>query len=268
MLAETYEAELSQLKLAAYWMALEDEKISGDEFAAAARALLAEPGRVFMPRPGEIVEAVRGKTADVVMLALVRVERAMQSAGVYESVDFQDPALNHTIDAVGGWVEVCNWRNLPAREYGFRKAELGRLYGMFLPRREELRAIARAHLPGLHEMHNRRTAGAWTRGSSPTFEVWRIGSNGEIEAKIASPMLPPAEPLLGEDGQQMSPENLADLIQQAMRSVSQAHDSHRREVAGRFVDARPHDEAGMDAISDETAWAVAEAIKARQKKAS
>lgn len=109
MLAEVTGRKFSPEGLMAYDIALSDVPLAALNSAALQLLKTAK----FMPSPAEIREAagaVSGAVAtkDKPTLAWVDVRRAINRVGGYDSPNFQDPLINATIRAMGGWVALCD----------------------------------------------------------------------------------------------------------------------------------------------------------------
>lgn len=102
-LCETFQREASAATIEAYWLGLEDLTLEAVEHGA--RRALRECE--FMPAPARL-RALSGMTttADRAELAWERVLFAIRSAGGWESVDFEDPAINAAVRGIGGWVSL------------------------------------------------------------------------------------------------------------------------------------------------------------------
>lgn len=132
VMAEVFGETLSELRLGAYFESLRRfdlAQVEGGIVTATARA-----GQKFMPKPGEIAEAIEGPGASRALLAWNRVERAMANVGSYESVDFQDSALHAVLDRLGGWVAVCDWREFRPLDMSFKAKDFMTLYDLLSTR--------------------------------------------------------------------------------------------------------------------------------------
>lgn len=89
------------------WVAM----MSRYEIEAVQRAFVAhlrdaERGR-FFPTPADIVAQIEGDASTRETIAWGRVFDAISAHGMYASVDFGDPAIHAALEAMGGWVAVC-----------------------------------------------------------------------------------------------------------------------------------------------------------------
>lgn len=92
--------ELSEVMLQIYWKTL--KPLTLEQFKKAADIVASQ--NKFFPRPAEFLMSV---TPDIETKAIVAFDRVMDamSIGTYETVTFDDPAINATIHSMGGWIE-------------------------------------------------------------------------------------------------------------------------------------------------------------------
>lgn len=110
MLAETFGKKVSPGLIQAYELGLRDlttEQITD----AATRALT---NCRFMPPPVELREMVFLRTDDRAVKAWLVFEAAVVKHGYIKTVNFDDPIINATIRALGGWEHCCG---MPAAEF-------------------------------------------------------------------------------------------------------------------------------------------------------
>lgn len=111
-LGVVYQADITDLLLRAYWLALEDVPIDDLERSAAAHIALQK----WFPKPCELravdaeCDAVRAWDAAVL---------AIHRHGMYRHVDFQDTVINAVVRHLGGWPDFCAYD--PAEEQWRRK---------------------------------------------------------------------------------------------------------------------------------------------------
>ncbi len=105
VLCEAFRQKGTEATVEAYRIGLEG--ISPDALKIALGAAIR--GSRFMPSPAELRELageVTGK--DRAVLAFTALDAAVLRHGYYHSVDFDDPLLNATVNALGGWEKVCD----------------------------------------------------------------------------------------------------------------------------------------------------------------
>lgn len=123
-----------------YWLGCAD--LSDAEFKEACNRALASCKH--MPRPVELIDIVRGSNAEASAVAFDLLRKTIGAKGSYVSVDFvSDPALNATVRALGGWVEVCGTDAEKFETY-FRR-DFERLYAVW---RDTAITEQHAALPG------------------------------------------------------------------------------------------------------------------------
>lgn len=61
----------------------------------------------FAPKPADIVRILQGTKTDKSVEAWAKVMEAIQRAGSYRDVVFDDPAIHASIEDMGGWLEIC-----------------------------------------------------------------------------------------------------------------------------------------------------------------
>lgn len=92
--------------------------------AAAAVAVLAAHGREFAPAPGQLRQALlaaAGALAPDVDGALSEVHQQIRRVGYLGSPEWSHPAIAATVQALGGWAEVCASTNPEAFRAHFRQ---------------------------------------------------------------------------------------------------------------------------------------------------
>jgi hypothetical protein len=105
-----YGKELSEFSGQVWWEASKDY-----EYGQVSKALsshLRDPDKgAFMPKPSDLVRQLQGTYADRSLVAWGKVMEAMQRAGAYASVAFDDGAIHAAIEDLGGWVLLCRTTN-------------------------------------------------------------------------------------------------------------------------------------------------------------
>jgi hypothetical protein len=80
----------------------------------------------YPPKPADVVRALNGATGDNAAWAWAKVARAARSVGGYRTVAFDDPGIHAAVEALGGWVWLCEQ---PERELPFIAKRFEALYG-------------------------------------------------------------------------------------------------------------------------------------------
>jgi len=110
-LAEMFNRELSHTGLLLYVQALDDLDVDTVQRAAGLAAKTCK----FFPTPVELRElAGQARPEDRALLAWEAFATAVERVGGYASPDFDDPLINATVRALGGWQRVCE---LPTAEF-------------------------------------------------------------------------------------------------------------------------------------------------------
>lgn len=146
--------ELSKERIQLYWLALKEYTI--EQVQQAASDIIRERVYPSLPKPAEIIEAIRGKESDRATMAWLEVIYALRRIGTYESVRFSNPAIHAVIEHMGGWPEMGN---MPTEEEKWKQREFEKLYTLmegkkdppeYLPGRIEIDNAARGfqkHVP-------------------------------------------------------------------------------------------------------------------------
>jgi hypothetical protein len=127
--------------------------------------------RVFsgLPKIAEIREAFIGNIEDAKVMAYQSLLKATASGG-YESVIFEDGAIGHAVEAMGGWQKVCE---MTFDDWKYRKKEFESLYMAYL-RRGDTEPVK---FLGLFEAHNNQN------------EEWKKFTPKEIVIKAENKLL-------------------------------------------------------------------------------
>ena len=195
LLAEVFSEALSATRIHAYFIALEDLPL--EQLVTAMRT--AQGHLRFFPKPVELRELVHGSPDERAEMAWTRVRQAfMHGLGGYRPIDFGEPILHATVDAMGGWARFFY--------LGFRGVEEVEI----VTTRKEFLVVYRSYLM-------RRTPGASTpvalcADRDPVFpESQRLG-DGFNEAVV--PMLPAAQArrALAAPAELIGPEAVRELL--------------------------------------------------------
>jgi hypothetical protein len=147
-LAVSFGKEASEPLLMGYWLGLQDMPLP-DVKRAATRAMRE---RKFMPVPAELRELAGELTpADRAVIAWDSAFKANREHGYYETVDFDDPAVNATVRSMGGWEAFAE--RLDAEDVAWLRKEFERVYQVYA--RRGVTAAEGAPLVGFHDRNNR-----------------------------------------------------------------------------------------------------------------
>jgi len=163
VLAEIFDQgeEPSELKIELYYQSLVGFDITDIERASTAII----NGRVYpaLPKPAEIIQEIQGTQSNKATLAWLDVLETIKRVGPYQSVEFADPVIHSTIEAMGGWVQLGN---MLCDEEKWKQKEFERFYGIIS---QNPRGNHPKYLPGATEIEN----GANGHGGTP--EIVKIG---------------------------------------------------------------------------------------------
>ena len=164
-LCAAFRVEPSEPLAMAYWLGLKDLDAAAFEQAVGRAMREAE----HMPKPVELRRLAGERTEEErSVVAWSQVRDAVRRVGAYGSVDFDDPAINAALRAMGGWPRLCG---LNGDEFDVWAAkEFARQYAAWSALRVTPESEQARPLPGLSEQHN-VSIGA-------PFELHRIGSGG------------------------------------------------------------------------------------------
>uniref|UniRef100_A0A6H2A2B1 DUF6475 domain-containing protein n=1 Tax=viral metagenome TaxID=1070528 RepID=A0A6H2A2B1_9ZZZZ len=102
-LCELYSREATEALLDIYYLALQE--MSNENFVKAVQRVIQSHSYSNLPAPAEFLGS---SSDDAAIIALDKVERAVQKWGAYHTVVFDDPVIHATISALGGWIHVAS----------------------------------------------------------------------------------------------------------------------------------------------------------------
>ena len=143
LLGEIFGKEISDTLKTAYWSVL--KPYTDGQCKAAFESVIATCR--FFPKPAELLELLGSGESDAATLAWLEVDRAVRQIGPYESVSFEDPAINSTIEAMGGWVRLGG---VTLDQWKWSRKEFEGLYPIMTRRRDG----HPEYLPGVFELEN------------------------------------------------------------------------------------------------------------------
>ena len=124
VLAATYPSLVMEPPTLKVWRRLLED-IDDAPFLSAVIRLCREEKQLY---PGTNVVALireRAVTATSGIVAVARLEDAMQRVGAYRSVVFDDPIIHLVVSRMGGWPKLCA---ITDDEWKFRRRDFERLY--------------------------------------------------------------------------------------------------------------------------------------------
>ncbi|MDR2790242.1 MAG: DUF6475 domain-containing protein [Campylobacteraceae bacterium] len=144
VIAEAYHEKVSEARYELYYQVLKE--LDYEEFKKACIDILSTRKYSSFPMPAEFlnIEEIESKA----MSALGELKSAFRRYGRYRSVCFRDKALMACVDAMGGWIALCN---MDINDWSFRTKEFVNFYKAFAKRPND---IETTHLSGLVEYQN------------------------------------------------------------------------------------------------------------------
>jgi hypothetical protein len=130
-LAETFGNQApSENKIEIYFRALSDLAIEQIR-EAVSNLLNRRTITSTFPVPAEIREAIGIRVEDAALIALDKLEKAIERYGLYRTVKFDDKIIHMVIRAMGGWVKVCRNDSEEGEDWTWRRKEFLKLYQVF-----------------------------------------------------------------------------------------------------------------------------------------
>ena len=144
-LSEVFESgEPSKTLIKIYWLALLDLDIN--DIQRAASDIIRTRVYSSLPKPADIIEAIRGTSTDRATGAWIKVLGTLRGVGSYQSVQFDDPVIHSCIEMMGGWPELGN---MHIDDEKWKQREFEKLYPIM-----EKRGNHPTHLSGRFELDN------------------------------------------------------------------------------------------------------------------
>jgi hypothetical protein len=174
-MAEVFQKDLSQSLLGLYWNALQDISIAELE-KAVSHIVMTRTITGTLPLPAEIIQAGGGSLEERAEIAWRTLVKTIEDQGYYQTVQFEDGATGHAVQALGGWMRICgddpDWTTDNLK---WRKKEFVNLYHNFA--RQNVPSVK---LIGFHEANN---AGVYEKYVPKIVYVGKQGDFLEIENK-------------------------------------------------------------------------------------
>ena len=101
-LTEIFDKEITRGLSEIYWQTL--KPFSDKECEKAFSAIISTCK--FFPKPAEFIEILKGSQQESATIAWLKVDKAVRRIGVEASVQFNDPVIHSTIEAMGGWEKL------------------------------------------------------------------------------------------------------------------------------------------------------------------
>lgn len=154
----------SKLKMEIYFQALKQFKI--DEIDHAVKGLIYTRTTASFPKPAEIIQEIRGTTANQATMAWLKVLETVKRFGHYQSVKFSDSIIHAVIEAMGGWVWLAG--DMKVYEEKWKQKEFEKLYEVMSKNPRDKNP---EYLPGWIEINNA------ANGYGDRSEIKQIGFN-------------------------------------------------------------------------------------------
>jgi len=122
-LCELFDRKMTKLLAETYYNAVKN--LTEEEFNMAIDRLIARSTFSRLPLPGEFLKNVHGEDEDMALRALQTLSETISRVGAYRSISFADKTLQHVINSLGGWVQVCS---IPVDEWKWFKRDFLKLY--------------------------------------------------------------------------------------------------------------------------------------------
>lgn len=122
---EYYRIKPSKMALDIYMQAL--SKFEPSEVKQILMTHIADPDQgQYMPKVSDVVRILNGTKRGQASTAWSKVDKAIRAVGPWQSVCFDDPIINKSLDDLGGWIAVCECNT--EKDLEFKRNEFQRLY--------------------------------------------------------------------------------------------------------------------------------------------
>lgn len=171
-----YDKPLTDVLLEVWWESLRAYELQEVTRALSAHIRNPDNGQ-FLPKPADVIRALRGTSANTAQSAWTKVEGAIRKIGPYRSVAFDDPVIHRVIQDMGGWIKINKITN---EELPFVQREFENRYRGFSAT-GEIPDYPRT-LTGIPEDYNKREA--IRIGADLQEKTVLIGDAGKAELVI------------------------------------------------------------------------------------
>lgn len=121
---EAYSKTVTPAMIDFYWGTL--EKFNYDDVVRAMNLHATNPDNgQFFPKPADVIRYIQGSNETQGMRAWAKVNKAVRKVGCYQTVVFDDPVIHQAIDAMGGWIKICEGTE---DEWPFKAKEFEKRY--------------------------------------------------------------------------------------------------------------------------------------------
>jgi len=157
MLLKVFDAEKDEEMFSVYYAVLKE--LTDEQFMNAVAVIIKERNYPSFPKPAEFFEVVKREIDYKAQQALNRIKDAIKQYGRYYSIVDEDPITHAVVDALGGWIRLCEipddddpegrWKN----EWKFLEKDFIRLYKMYAMQGIDVTRVPKK-LYGLHDLFN------------------------------------------------------------------------------------------------------------------
>jgi len=106
VIGEIYNKSLTQVVIGAYWNVLKPFRFEEVERAVYLHLGHPDIGQ-YLPKPADIIMAIKGNSCNQALQAWTKVMTAIQRVGCYTSLAFDDELIHAVIEDMGGWQKLC-----------------------------------------------------------------------------------------------------------------------------------------------------------------
>ena len=103
---EIYDRDVTEFMTNAYWETLKRFPLA-DVKRAFNRHVQNPTNGQFWPKPADLIRLLDGDPESRAMIAWRKVLDAIEGAGPYQTVVFDDPIIHMALENLGGWLEIC-----------------------------------------------------------------------------------------------------------------------------------------------------------------
>lgn len=123
-IGELYNKQVNPVLSKLYWRIL--EPYDWQDVVSAFQAHVQDPDcGQFMPKPADIIRAIKGNSQTQSLQAWTKVSDAIRLIGPYRSVVFDDVGIHVVLQEMGGWIKICNTKE---KEFPFVAQEFQTRY--------------------------------------------------------------------------------------------------------------------------------------------
>jgi len=122
-LSEIFDKEITPTLRKIYWETL--KPFSDEECKKVFNKIISTCK--FWPKPADFIEVLQSSEEDIATLAWLKVDKAVRYIGPDASIQFNDPIIHSTIEAMGGWEKLGD---ATERDWKWVRKEFENLYSI------------------------------------------------------------------------------------------------------------------------------------------